>query len=185
MRAGTTATTPAEIRGIEQQTDRAIALVKGISAMVREVPVLAGPWIPLEVLLDELFNDFTLVLNSGLITLERQWNPSIQVTSNPLLRQVLTLCISKLIGRNTRPLVLAVSSTLSGEDHCDLQLRWRAVDAPPNPLPDGKSILTKELPAMQEMVYSMSGELILTEGHTEITLRLPVAPAGNQVGAVH
>jgi DNA-binding response OmpR family regulator len=185
MRAGTSATSPAEVRGIEQQTDRAIALVKGISAMVREVQPAAGPWIPLEVLLDELFNDFTLVLNSGLITLERQWNPSIQVTSNPLLRQVLTLCISKLIGRNTRPLVLAVSSALSGENHCDLQLHWRAVDTPPNPLPDGKSILTKEIAPLREMVYSLNGELTLPEGQTEITLRLPVAPSGSQGGAVH
>lgn len=184
MRPGNAATPAVEVRGIEQQADRAIALVKGISAMVRDVPPPAGPWIPLEILLDEVFNDFTIVLQSGLITLDRQWDPSIQVTSSPLLRQLLTLCVSKLIGRNTRPLALVVSSKLSGENHCDLQLRWRALDPPPNPLPDSRAILTKELAAMREIMYSLSGELILPEGNTEIILRLPAAPAGTRPDVV-
>jgi len=174
-----------EVRGIEQQADRAIALVKGISAMVREIPPSPGPWISLEIMLDEMFNDFTLVLNSGLITLERQWDPLVHVTSSPLLRQLLTLCISKLIGRNTRPLALVVASKVSGDNQCDLQLRWRTLDPPPNPLPDGRNILTKELAAMREIVFSLSGELILPEGRNEIILRLPTPPAGSPEGSVH
>jgi DNA-binding response OmpR family regulator len=184
-RTGNPALPTIEARGIEQQADRAIALVKGISGMVREVPPSLGPWISLEILLDEVFNDFTLVLHSGLINLERQWDPSIQVTSSPLLRQLLTLCVSKLIGRNTRPLALVVASKLSGENHCDLQLRWRALDSPPNPLPDGKNILTKELGPMREIILTINGELVLPEGRNEIILRVPTAPAGSREGFVH
>jgi DNA-binding response OmpR family regulator len=178
MRQGESAATPVEVRGIEQQADRAIALVKGISAMVRDAQPASGPWISLDILLDELFNDFTIVLHSGLMTVERQWDPSVQVTSSPLLRQVLTLCISKLIGRNSRPLALAVSAARGGDNHHDVQLRWRPLEPTQNPLPEGRNVLTKELTSLREIVASLGGEVILPEGRTEIILRLPAAPPG-------
>ena len=90
---------PADIKSIEQQADRAISLAKGISALVREVPVPSGPWTPLDALLNDVFNDFVVLLHSGLLTLERQWDSSIQVTSSPVLRHLIVLFLSKLVGQ--------------------------------------------------------------------------------------
>src|SRR6478672_1345693 len=39
---------PADLRSIEQQTDRAISLAKSISALVRESAVPTGPWVSLD-----------------------------------------------------------------------------------------------------------------------------------------
>ena len=113
-------TFPADIKSIEQQADRAISLAKGISALVREVPVPSGPWTSLDALLNDVFNDFVVLLHSGLLTLERQWDSSIQVTSSPVLRHLMVLFLSKLVGRNTRPLVLTISAH-ANEGRCLLQ----------------------------------------------------------------
>jgi DNA-binding response OmpR family regulator len=166
---------PADLKTIEQQADRAISLTKGISALVREVPLSAGPWASLDALLNDLFDDFIVLLHSGLLTLERQWDPSIQVTSSPVLRQLLVLFISKLIGRNTRPLVLTVSTQIE-DSRCLLDLRWKANDGSQAALQDATSILGKELPFIQELVYSIGGELSLPEESSEILLKLPAAP---------
>ena len=72
---GNASVTPAELETIEQQADRAISLTKGISALVGEAPVPSGPWTSLDALLNDLFNDFAVLLHSGLLTLDRQWNP--------------------------------------------------------------------------------------------------------------
>src|SRR5215467_8968982 len=77
-----------ELKGIEQQADRAVALAKGIAGLVRESPLPAGPWILLEQLLNEIFNDFALVMNSGLLAIDRQWDTSIQISSSPALRHL-------------------------------------------------------------------------------------------------
>ncbi|HEX4604986.1 MAG TPA: response regulator [Candidatus Angelobacter sp.] len=175
---------PAEIRNIEQQADRAISLAKSISALVREVSVPAGPWTSLDVLLNDLFNDFIVLLNSGLLTLDRQWNASIQVTSSPVLRQLMVLFLSKLIGRNTRPLVLTVSAQIK-DGRCFLELKWKASDDSPSPIQDAKNILAKELTYIQELVYSIGGELSLSEGHPEVLLKLPAAPQSSRQDLVH
>jgi two-component system OmpR family response regulator len=173
-----------DLRIIEQQADRAISLAKSISALVREVPVPTGPWTSLDVLLNDLFNDFIVLLNSGLLTLDRQWNSSIQVTSNPVLRQLMVLFLSKLIGRNTRPLVLTVSTQLS-DGRCVLELRWKANDESTATIQDAKNIIAKELAHIQELVYSIGGELTLTEGRPEILLKLPAAPQDNKQDLAH
>ena len=61
-------TLPAGLKIIEQQADRAISLAKGISALVREVPAPSGPWTSLDALLNDLLNDFIVLLHSGLLT---------------------------------------------------------------------------------------------------------------------
>jgi len=174
----------AELRDIEQQADRAISLTKGISALVREVPVPSGPWTPLDALLNDLFNDFTILLHSGLLTLERQWNSSIQVTSSPVLRQLLVIFLIKLVGRNTRPLMLTVSTQLQ-DGRCVLEFSWKANDDLPAPVLDAKNILAKELTHIQELVYSIGGELSIMEGRGEILLRLPAAPQSSRQDLVH
>jgi DNA-binding response OmpR family regulator len=169
-----TRTLAADIKTIEQQADRAISLAKGISALVWESPVPGGPWISLDALLNDLFNDFVVLLQSGLLTLVRQWDPSIQVTSSPVLRHLMVLFLSKLIGRNTRPLVLTIEA-YANEGRCSIHLKWKPADSAQPALLDAKGIIAKELASIQELVYSIGGEMSLTDGLTEILLKLPAA----------
>ena len=164
-----------DLKSIEQQADRAIALAKTLSSLARDVPAPNGPWISLDTLLQEVFNDFIVLLHSGMLTLERQWEATIQVTSSPVLRQLLVLLVGKLIGRNARPLTMTVSTILKGSK-CNLELRWRTTEPLQGQLQDIKIILGKELPYIHEMVYSIGGELAL-ESDGLLYLKLP---AGKQ-----
>ena len=166
---------PADLKSIEQQADRAISLAKSISALVREVPVPSGPWVSLDGLLNELFTDFTVLFHSGLLTLDRQWSASIQVTSSPVLRQLMVLFLSKLIGRNTRPLALTISAE-ARDGRCLLDISWRSADDSVSPALEAKKILARELTYIQELVYSIGGEILLPDGRAEIQLKLPAAP---------
>lgn len=169
----------ADVKTAEQQTDRAIALSKGISSMVRDFSPPTAPWVSLDDLLGEIFEAFALALDSGLLTVDRQWDPSIQITSNPALSQLLALFVCKLVGRNTGPLTLTVSAQAQ-DGHCDLTLLWRATDESSTPVRDAAEILLKELRSIYEIVYSIDGDMVLTDGRPEITLRLPSAQNGNQ-----
>ena len=184
MRNGNAPLEPADITSIEQQADRAISLAKGISALVREVPVPAAPWTSLDALLNDVFNDFIMLLHSGLLTLNRQWNVSLQVTSSPVLRQLLVIFLSKLIGRNTRPLILTVSAEIE-ENRCFLEFKWKANDGSPSPAKDAKNILAKEIMHIQELVFSVGGELSIQDGISEILLKLPAAPQTAREDSVH
>jgi two-component system OmpR family response regulator len=167
---------PADLKSIEQQADRAIGLAKSISALVRESPVPSGPWVSLDGLLNDLFSDFTVLLYSGLLTLDRRWNAAIQVTSSPVLRQLMVLFLSKLIGRNTRPLALTISAKTS-DGRCLLDISWKATDDSGSPALEAKNILARELTYIQELVYSLGGEIVLPEGRSEIQLKVPAAPS--------
>ncbi|MGZ4855610.1 MAG: response regulator [Candidatus Angelobacter sp.] len=184
MHNGDSRPLPAEIRSIEQQADRAISLAKAVSALVREVPVPSGPWISLDTLLNDLFSDFVVLLHSGLLTLERQWDPSVQVTSSPVLRHLMVLFLSKLVGRNTRPLILTISAQ-ANDGRCLLHLKWKPTDDSPSALLDAKNLLAKELSYIQELVYSIGGEMSLTEGRGEILLKLPAAAQAGRQDMVH
>jgi two-component system, OmpR family, copper resistance phosphate regulon response regulator CusR len=175
---------PADLKAIEQQADRAISLAKGVSALVREEPVPSGPWISLDALLNDLLNDFIVLLHSGLLTLERQWDSSIQVTSSPVLRHLMVLFLSKLVGRNTRPLVLTISAQ-ANDGRCLLKMKWKAADDSPAPLLDAKGIIAREFAYIQELVYSIGGEMSLAEGRTKIQLKLPAATQGGRQSIVH
>jgi DNA-binding response OmpR family regulator len=172
-------TFPADIKSIEQQADRAISLAKGISALVREIPAPSGPWTTLDALLNDVFNDFVVLLHSGLLTLERQWDPSIQVTSSPVLRHLMVLFLSKLVGRNTRPLVLTISAHVN-EGRCHLEIKWKPADNAQAASLDAKGIIARELAYIQELVYSIGGEMSLTDGRAEILLKVPAATHGSR-----
>ncbi len=165
---------PPDLRTIEQQADRAISLAKAISALVREVPAPDAPWTSLDSLLNDLFNEFVVLLHSELLTLERKWSPAIQVTSSPVLRHLMVLFLSRLVGRNTRPMVLTISAQ-ANEGRCAIHLDWKPTDGSQPALLDGKSTLAKELAYIQELVYSIGGELSLTDGRSEILLKVPAA----------
>jgi DNA-binding response OmpR family regulator len=175
---------PGDLKSIEQQADRAISLAKGISALVREAPVPAGPWTLLDALLNDIFNDFIVLLNSGLLTLDRQWGPSVYVTSSPVLRQLMVLFLSKLVGRNTRPLLLSITTRFT-EGRCLLGLNWKSNDQSQTAVQDAKNILAKDLTHVQELVYSIGGDLVVGEGRPEILLRLPAPHSMNKAELLH
>jgi hypothetical protein len=96
----------------------------------------------------------------------------------------MVLFLSKLVGRNTRPLVLTISAQ-ANEGRCLLKMKWKAADDSPPPLPDAKGIIAKELAYVQELVYSIGGEMSLTDGRTKILLKLPAATEGGRQNMVH
>jgi len=172
MHEGATPVPLGDLRTTELQADRAIALTKAISELVRETPAPAGAWISLDALLNDLLNDFIVLLHSGLLTIDRQWMSAVQVSSSPVLRHVLVLFLSKLVGRNTNPLVLTVAVQLR-EGRCRLELRWRTTEASQAGIQDARSIFLKELPHLQALMAAMEGEISLTDGQPEVVLNLP------------
>jgi DNA-binding response OmpR family regulator len=181
MRKGSLPTSPSDLKGIEQQADRAIVLAKTISALVREISVPTEPWVSLNTLLEQIFDDFAVLTRSGLLTLERKWDPSIQVTSSPALQQLLLLLVGKLAGKNTRPITLTISASLTGS-RCNLEMRWRASEQ--GSVPDAETTLANDLVYIQEMVYSIGGEIAI-EGKTGILLKLPAASQQSPLSFQH
>ena len=171
MRIGNLSPSAADLRGIEQQADRAIALARTISSLVRETSVPAGPWISLNSLLGQILEDFAVLVNSGLLTVERRWDSSIQVTSSPVLQQLLVLLIGKLAGKNTRPITITLSAGMKGS-RCNLDIQWRATEE--GAVLDAQTTLGSDQAYIQEMLYSIGGELAL-EGETGISLKVPAA----------
>jgi hypothetical protein len=158
---------------IEQQADRAISLTKGISALVREVPLPNGPWISLDSLLNDVLHDFIAMQNAGMLILDRQWDPTIQVTSTQVLRQLCILIVGKIAGKNTSATKLTVSAKPSA-GRCDLSFIWMANGNSPG-LP-AKGVINETLPYLQDMAYSIGGELSVSVDQAEITLRVPAGP---------
>lgn len=171
MGKGNLSASASDLKIIEQQADRAIALARTISSLVRETSVPARPWISLNSLLEQILDDFAVLVHSGLLTVERRWEGSIQVTSSPVLQQLLVLLIGKLAGKNTRPITLTVSGDLKGS-RCNLEIRWRATEG--GPVHDAQTTLGTDRVYIQEMLYSIGGELAF-EGETGILLKVPAA----------
>lgn len=174
-----------DLRIIEQQADRAIALTKGISAIVREPELPEEPWIPLDDVLNEMLNDFNVLLNSGMLSLERHWDSSLQVSSSPLLRLVLLLLLNKMAGRNTRPLFLSITAA-NKDGRCLIRFSWKSDSAGPQ-APDGRTVLAKDISTLEQMLAALGGELALSEHNAEVVLSLPAAPAisGSRQDVVH
>lgn len=175
-----------ELKTVDQQADRAVALAKGISAMVREVAPPAGPWISLEKLFHDVLGDFSIVQESGLLRVQEHWEPALRVPSNPALRQLLIMFLSKIVGRNSQPLVLSIGAKVKNGQVL-LDMRWRLSDDSSHPVPATESMLTRELGSIHAMVRSLGGELLLPDGQPEISLKLPAAPtaAAARAAVVH
>ena len=106
-----------------------------------------------------------------------------QITSSPVLRQLEVLFIGKLVAQNTRPLVLTFAAQVQG-NRCSLDLKWRAAE-PGAAVQDARAVLVKELVHIQEMVFSIGGELSLAEGTGQISLKLPAAPQAGRSDTPH
>lgn len=186
LRGGTLAPNDKDLKVIEQQADRAVSLTKAISALVREVALPNDPWVSLDDLLNDVFHDFIALQNAGLLELDRQWDPSIQVTSTPVLRQLCILIMSKLAGKNTSPLKLSVAAKLSS-GRCDLSFSWKNNNSGSSEGPAARDVLNETLPYVQEMVYSIGGEISVSSDQREIMLRVPAGPAvtGTRQSLVH
>jgi DNA-binding response OmpR family regulator len=176
LRGGTIPPGDKDLQTIEQQADRAVGLTKGISAMVREVPLPSELWVSLDSLLDDVFNDFAALQTSGLLVLERRLDSSIQVANSPALRQLCVFIVSKLAANNTCALALTVAAQ-SSSGHCDLLFKWKASGNGNTPVAVAKSIFSGAISYMLEMVQSIAGEISLASDQPEITLHLPQRPA--------
>ena len=175
MRKGPILAQPAELKTVDQQADRAVALAKGISAMVRENPLPTGPWISLETLFHDVLGDFAVMQQAGLLTVHQHWEPTLRVSSSPALRQLLIMFLSKILGRNTQPLVLTISSRAM-DGRVRLDLRWRQAEPASHSVSNTGNMLTRELGSIHALVRSLGGELLLPEGQPEISLKLPGTP---------
>jgi two-component system OmpR family response regulator len=186
LRGGTVPSDDKDLKTIEQQADRAVGLTKGISALVREVALPNDPWVSLDSLLNDVFNDFMVLQNAGLLLLDRQWDPSIQVTSTPVLRQLCIFIISKLTGKNTSPFTLTISAKQAA-GRCDVSLSWKASGPPPGQAPTAKNVINETLPYVQEIAFSLGGEISVPADQAEIILRVPAGPAttGTRQSMVH
>ena len=174
----------AEVKTVEQQADRAAALAKGISAIARETAVPAAPWTPLNALLDELMNDFSVLVNSGLLSFERRANEPILVSSSPVLRQLLVALLSKIVGRNAGPMHLAFQAAFN-DDRCQLQLKWSAAGRIHASQPEGRGFLSRESGALRQMAHSFGADVVLPEGKTELTLQLPAIRQPSKQASIH
>ncbi len=163
---------------IEQQADRAIGLTKGISAMVREVPLPSEPWVSLDSLLNDVFNDFAALQNfrtAGIGT--AGWDSSIQVANSPALRQLCVFIVSKLAGNNTCALALTVAAQ-SSSGRCDLLFKWKASGNGNTPVAAAKSVFSMgRFPICRRWSIPSRGEISLASDQPEITLHLPERPA--------
>lgn len=173
-----------DLRVIEQQADRAIALTKGISALVRESESPEEPWILLDDLLNEILNDFNVLLNSGMLIVERHWDSALEVSSSAILRHVLLLLLSKIAGRNTRPMILAITAA-SNDGRCNLRFSWKTSDSAGPQSPDGLTIVAKDLPILEQMVTALGGEIAVPEHQPEVLLTVPAASADSRPDLVH
>lgn len=168
-------TVAGDLKVIEQQADRAIALTKGVSALVRELLPATTAWVPLDHLVNDIFSDFSALVNSGMLTLERRWDSSMEVSSNPVLRTLLLLLLCKLIGRNTEPLLVTISAE-NKDQGCRIQLAWKAAEPGAAPASDGRTILAKDLESLERMAASLKGTISITS-EREVLVVLPAAEA--------
>lgn len=168
-------TLPATVAGdlsvIEQQADRAIALTKGISALLRELLPASEPWVPLDHLVNDILSDFSALVNSGMLTLERRWDSPVQVSSSPVLRRLLLLLLCKLVGRNTEPLLLTISAD-DKDGRCGIGFSWQAAGT--GAARDGETILAKDIEKLEQMAASLQGSISIT-GEREVLVVLPSA----------
>lgn len=176
LRGGTIPPGDQELQAIEQQADRAIGLTKGISAIVREVPLPSEPWVSLDSLLNDVFNDFAALQTSGLLVLEPRLGSSIEVANSPALRQLCVFIVSKLAGNNTCALALTVAAQ-SSSGRCDLLFKWKANGDGNTQVAAAKSVFSAALSYMHQMVQSFAGDISLASDQPEITLHLPERPA--------
>lgn len=176
MPRGAAALQPAELKTVDQQADRAVALAKSISAMVRDIPHPSSPWISLDALFHEVLEDFAVVQHCGLLTVHQHWEAGLRVSSNPAVRHLLIMFLSKVLGRNAQPLVLDIDAQ-ARDGRILLDMRWRPTNPSPLPLPDTQTMLAHELGAIHKIVRSLGGELVLPEGQPEISLDLPTGGA--------
>lgn len=175
LRKQGTSITAADLMSAEHQADRAIALAKGISAIARDPTPSEGAWIPIDRLFNDVANDFSILVHTGFLALERDWQEQIQVSSSQALRQLLTVIVAKLAGCNTRRLKLKVSAR-ADEARCRINIRWEVNDGSQEQPQSASSVLARDIDNMQALLEYMRGELWLHDDQAEITLTLPTAP---------
>ncbi|MGH9567781.1 MAG: hypothetical protein ACRD4I_17545, partial [Candidatus Angelobacter sp.] len=140
---------------------------------------------PIDRVLSDVTNDFSMLVHTGFLALERDWQEQIPVSSSPALRQLLAVIVAKLAGCNTRRLKLKVSAAAC-EDRCRVVIHCEVNDGSREQPPSTSSVLAREMKNIQGLLESVRGEMRLGDEGSDITLMLPTAPEnGNTEKSAH
>jgi DNA-binding response OmpR family regulator len=161
-----------ELKSVEQQADRAIALARGISAVVRQEPAPRQPSISLHALCNEIFDDLRVLLHSGQLVVERNWETDLHVTTHPTLRHLIVLLIAKVAGRNAHPLLLTITAT-TAQDRCAIHFQWKANDSSSAPVADARTVFARDVEHLREMIISLGGEFSFPTATPELLIVVP------------
>jgi two-component system OmpR family response regulator len=160
----------ADLNTIEQQADRAIAISKAISALVRDVHYGAGETIDADALLNEVLADFATLTHNKLLIVRREWQETLRVTSSANLRQALIFLICKLVGRITQPLELTFGAEV-GSGSVAITAGWSVAEADAQ-CPDAQSVFGKDLAALQQLLIDIGGQIKALEPKCMLSLLL-------------
>jgi hypothetical protein len=75
---------------------------------------------------------------------------------------------------------LLLTITAGNKDgRCNIRFSWQASDSGKPQLPDGRTVLAKDIPTLEELLAALGGELTVAEHEAEVLLTLPAAPAAS------
>jgi signal transduction histidine kinase len=164
----------AELRNTALQIDRAIAISKGISALTREPPAASTPSLPLDALLEEVFEIFGVLVHTGFLTFERLDTGGVQIRSNAALRQSLIVVITRLAGQSITPIKITVAADVA-EDRCFLDLSWRINDTLRVPVQSAEGIFAGDQSHLRELLQEAGADLVECGNVPALSISAPVA----------
>jgi signal transduction histidine kinase len=170
------ASTPTELSNAALQIDRAIAIAKGVSALTRENPTADFPAIPLDVLLDEIFENFGVLTHTGFLTFERIATAGVQIAGNSALRQSLIVVITKVAGQSTSPLKVTVAAD-EAEHRNFLDFSWRPNDSARIPAQTAEAIFAGDQNLLRDLLQHAGAELAECGNAAALSISAPAVPA--------
>ncbi len=165
----------AELRNAALQIDRAIALSKGISGLAREAGPADNPWMLLDDLLNQTFENFNVLVHTGFLVLERLETGGILLTSHPALRHSLVIVIAKLAGQSTKPIKITATAGLVGE-HCHLDFSWKTDDSSGVGTQTAETVFARDQNFLRELLQEAGADLIECGDLASVTISAPAIP---------
>jgi signal transduction histidine kinase len=174
-KSGVAPATP-ELRNAALQVDRAIALAKGISALARQARPAEDPWLPLDDLLNQTFENFNVLAHTGFLVLERLETGGILITSDPALRDSLVIVLAKLAGQSTNPINITATAGLVDDDHCHLDFSWKTSDSSGVETQTAEAVFARDQNSLRELLEKAGADLIECGDLASVTISAPAIP---------
>lgn len=165
---------PTELRNIALQVDRAIAIAKGISALTSDGGAADNSAVALDALLDEIFDNFGVLVHTGFLTVERLDTAGIQLVGNRALRQGLIIVLTKLAGQSTSAIRITVAGDLA-EGRCYVDFSWRSNDSSRVPAQTAEAIFAGDQSLLRELLQEAGAELAECGNVAALSISAPVA----------